>query len=217
MSKRLVAAAVAVLVLVGGTAVAHTEHFSDVSADHPAADAIGWAAHVGLTVGYGDGTFGPDGTISRWQAVTFMERYFDDILAARESPDFTRGDMMRLLHSINTGLPTASGGDISQAGYLYGGELPKMLGGPGLYRFVVYLHTDEQGRQTPVRMVDLGAGLEHVLDRSGHVTFMEVGCGYDPARLAFPEQYMYFGLVGPINDGIVYYQRLMDCLPELDL
>ena len=39
--------------------------------------------------------------MSRFQAVTFMERFFDLGLAE----GFSRGDMMSLLHAINRGLP----------------------------------------------------------------------------------------------------------------
>lgn len=105
MPQRLtVALAIAVVAVVGGTAIAQTaQRFSDVPADHEAHEAVEWAASVGLTVGYGDGTFGPDDPLSRWQAVTFMERYYDDVLQASESDRFTRGDMMLLLKAIEDG------------------------------------------------------------------------------------------------------------------
>ena len=110
MPQRLtVVLAIAVVVVVGGTAIAQTaQRFSDVPSDHEAHEAVEWAASVGLTVGYGDGTFGPDDPLSRWQAVTFMERYYDDILQASESDRFTRGDMMMLLKAIDDGDSTAS-------------------------------------------------------------------------------------------------------------
>ena len=106
---RIAAAALAVLLAAAGTAVAQTaQRFSDVPPDHEAHTAVEWAAEVGLTAGYGDGTFGPDDPLSRWQAVTFMERYFDQILGADgrggfTSDRFTRGDMMMLLKSIDDG------------------------------------------------------------------------------------------------------------------
>ena len=102
MPQRLtVALTIAVVTVVGGTAIAQTaQRFSDMPLAHEAHEAVEWAASVGLTVGYGDGTFGPDDPLSRWQAVTFMERYYDDVLQASESEDFTRGDMMMLLHEM---------------------------------------------------------------------------------------------------------------------
>ena len=93
-----------VLFVVGAAsaAVAQREpRFSDVAADHPNRTAIEWAAAVGLTVGFGDGRFGPDEAMTRYQAVTFMEQFFDLGLA----DGFTRGDMMTLLHAINRDLP----------------------------------------------------------------------------------------------------------------
>lgn len=98
--RRLAAAVLAVTVLVGGTAIAQTsQRFSDVSADHPHAAAIAWAADVGLTVGYDDGTFKPDQPLPRWAAVVFMDRFYDKVLEGQASA-FTRGDMMTLLHTI---------------------------------------------------------------------------------------------------------------------
>ena len=106
---RIAAAALAVLLAAAGTAVAQTaQRFTDMPPSHEAHTAVEWAAEVGLTVGYGDGTFGPDDPLSRWQAVTFMERYYDQILGANgrgsfTSDGFTRGDMMMLLKAIDDG------------------------------------------------------------------------------------------------------------------
>ena len=103
--RRKAAIGLVVVLLVAGAAsvaVAQLERrFSDVPADDPDRIAIEWAADVGLTVGYGDGTFGPDDAMTRFEAVTFMERFFDLGLA----DGFTRGDMMTLLHAINRDLP----------------------------------------------------------------------------------------------------------------
>ena len=94
-----------VVLLVAGAASAavaqRDQPFSDVAVDDPDRIAIEWAADVGLTVGFGDGRFGPDEAMTRFQAVTFMERFFDLGLAE----GFTRGDMMTLLHAINRDLP----------------------------------------------------------------------------------------------------------------
>ena len=102
MSKRLFAAVTAVVVLVvGGTAIAQTQRFSDVPADHPQAAAIEWAADVGVTAGYDNGTFRPDQPLHRDHAAIFLERFYDQILESDQSDGFTRGDMMALLHEIN--------------------------------------------------------------------------------------------------------------------
>ena len=103
--RRKAAIGLVVVLLVAGVAsvaVAQLERrFSDVAADDPNRIAIEWAADAGLTVGYGDGTFGPDEAMTSFEAVTFMERFFDLGLAE----GFSRGDMMTLLHAINRDLP----------------------------------------------------------------------------------------------------------------
>lgn len=110
-NKRVIAAIALVAVIVGGaaTALAQSQRFSDVPPEHEAFEAIEWAADVELTLGYGDGTFKPEQPLSKRHAGVFMERYYDLILQATESPDFTRGDMMRVLKAINDGsqLPEA--------------------------------------------------------------------------------------------------------------
>ena len=100
--RRLVSAAVIVaLVAVGGAAIAQSaQRFTDVPPEHPAYEAVEWAASVELTLGYGDGTFRPDVPLHKTHAVLFMERYYDNILQAAETDGFTRGDMMLLLHEI---------------------------------------------------------------------------------------------------------------------
>ena len=93
-----------VLLVVGVASVAVGQYegrFSDVPADDPNRIAIEWAAEAGLTIGYGDGRFGPDNPMTRFEAVTFMERFFDLGLA----DGFSRGDMMGLLHAINRDFP----------------------------------------------------------------------------------------------------------------
>lgn len=102
--RRLISVAlivVAVLVVGGTVAAQSVQRFSDVPANHPAAEAIEWAAVSGVTVGYGDGTFRPEVPLSKQHAVIFMERFYDDILGAESSPDFTRGDMMMVLHNMS--------------------------------------------------------------------------------------------------------------------
>ena len=106
--RKLLITVTILLTLIASTAIAQSQRFNDVPPDHPAQAAIEWAADTGLSLGCGDGTnFCPDKPLSRWQAVTFMERYYDDILQATESDTFTRADMMTLLHTIDSGAVTA--------------------------------------------------------------------------------------------------------------
>ena len=98
------------LVVAGGTVAAQTaQRFSDVPPDHRAHEAVEWAAGVGLTLGKSDGTFGPDEPLPKWRALVFMERYYDDVLQADESPDFTSGDMMLLLRGMASKQPEPDG------------------------------------------------------------------------------------------------------------
>lgn len=106
MKKRIIAAIVCVAGVLGSlaaTAIAQRQRFPDVPPDHYAHEAIEWAAEVGVTLGYTDGTFKPERPLPKRHAVVFMERYYDEILQATESEDFTRGDMMVLLKAINDG------------------------------------------------------------------------------------------------------------------
>ena len=110
--KWTVAAVVCVAGIVGAltaTAVAQSHRFPDVPPDHYAYEAVEWAAEAGVTLGYGDGTFKPERPLGRWHAVVFLERYYDEILQAEQSADFTRADMMVLLKAINDG-STRDGG-----------------------------------------------------------------------------------------------------------
>ena len=99
----LVLALAASLLAPVSTAAAQSQRFSDVPADHYAYDAVEWAARVGVTLGYRDGTFKPQRPLTKNHAVVFMQRYYDEILKAEQSQDFTRGDMMVLLKAINDG------------------------------------------------------------------------------------------------------------------
>ena len=87
------------------SASAQGQRFSDVPVDHEAHGAVEWAAEVGVTTGYSDGTFRPQEPLRKKHAVVFMQRYYDQILKAERSPEFTRADMMMLLHTVNSGKP----------------------------------------------------------------------------------------------------------------
>jgi hypothetical protein len=48
--------------------------FTDVGASSPHADAVARLAHAGIVLGYGDGTFGPNGRVLRGQVATMLDR-----------------------------------------------------------------------------------------------------------------------------------------------
>ena len=62
--------------------------FTDVSADAWCAKALRWAAEQGIVTGYADGSFHPDQTVTRIQAVAMLYRY-----AKAQGMDTTRGGM----------------------------------------------------------------------------------------------------------------------------
>ncbi len=101
MFRRVSLVVAVVVVLVAVSAAAASSRFSDVPVDHVASDTIGWAATVGVTAGYGDGTFRPDLPLPKRHAVAFMNTYYDNILGAEQSTGFTRADMMMLLHHLS--------------------------------------------------------------------------------------------------------------------
>ena len=62
--------------------------FTDVRADAWCAKALRWAAEQGIVTGYADGSFHPDQTVTRIQAVAMLYRY-----AKAQGMDTTRGGM----------------------------------------------------------------------------------------------------------------------------
>ena len=92
--------------------------FPDVSQGHIFGDAINCLAYYGVTIGYGDGTFGPANDVTRGQMVLFMERSARiaganpaDVVqdfAATGSDPVNRADMALLIARL---LASATGND----------------------------------------------------------------------------------------------------------
>ena len=61
------------------TAVDQSQRFPDVPPDHYAFEAVEWAAEVGVTAGYHDGTFKPQSPLRKLHAVLFLESFYDKI------------------------------------------------------------------------------------------------------------------------------------------
>lgn len=62
--------------LAAGSPEAQTASFSDVAADAPYAQAVGWAVEKGVTTGTSSDTFSPDTVCTRGHIVTFLYRAF---------------------------------------------------------------------------------------------------------------------------------------------
>lgn len=76
----------------GEPQVETAEAFSDVSESDWHSDAIRWASSCGIAGGYGDGTFGPNDTITREQMATILWRY-----AKYKSIDVSVGESTNIL------------------------------------------------------------------------------------------------------------------------
>ena len=61
--------------LEGEPETAQADVFTDVSQDGWYAKGVSWAASKGIVMGYGDGTFDPDGAVTREQLATILYRY----------------------------------------------------------------------------------------------------------------------------------------------
>lgn len=66
---------VTILYRMAGKPAADGTSFADVEQDAYYADAVAWAAESGIVMGYGDGTFGPNDSITREQMATMLYRY----------------------------------------------------------------------------------------------------------------------------------------------
>ena len=93
--KRIMAAAVAALVIGGGIGVMATSHFTDVPSDHPNRADIGTVAGWGGYSGYPDGTFRPDRRITAEQMATVLGRVFPDGMTRGEFASFMVGGKAR--------------------------------------------------------------------------------------------------------------------------
>lgn len=81
LTKAKLALVVAVVAL-AGTSVAYATHsFSDVEDDKWYTDAVAWAYDNGITTGKTPTTFNGDDGVTRYEAVTFQQRYEENVAA----------------------------------------------------------------------------------------------------------------------------------------
>ncbi len=91
-----------------GAAGTHDAAFSDVSEDSVHADAINCIAHYGITLGIGDGLYGPDSHVTAFQMRLFVQRAADlmgadgeEVLSGVELSDtVTRLEMAQLMFRL---------------------------------------------------------------------------------------------------------------------
>ena len=94
--------------------------FSDVGAGSTFETEIAWLATTGVTVGRGDGTFAPDGTVTRGAMAAFLTRYLDADLPILPEPAidpvtldlFADSDEFR--YEIGGNTPTGTGASFEQ-------------------------------------------------------------------------------------------------------
>ena len=109
--KRIMAAAVAALVIGGGIGVMATSHFTDVPSDHPNRADIGTVAGWGGYSGYPDGTFRPDRRITAEQMATVLGRVFPDGMTRGEFASFMVGGKARMEAATTTTTTTTVPGN----------------------------------------------------------------------------------------------------------
>ena len=68
---------VTILWRLDGEADAQSAAFTDVADDIWYTESVNWASANGIVLGYGDGTFGPEDTITREQVMLILNRYAD--------------------------------------------------------------------------------------------------------------------------------------------
>jgi hypothetical protein len=73
----VVATAVALSSLLSTVVAGAIHQFPDVPAEHPFHDDIAWLSHIGITEGYGDGTYRPADPVTRGSMAAFLRRNFE--------------------------------------------------------------------------------------------------------------------------------------------
>ena len=86
MRRIVVTATAAVLaVALGAAGAVGALKFSDIPDGHWAAEAVEWATGQGIISGKGDGTFDPDGPLTRAQMIAILHRYHETY-GTRQTP-----------------------------------------------------------------------------------------------------------------------------------
>ncbi len=104
----------AILYRLEGSPKAGRPPFTDVAGDAYCADAVAWAARKGIIRGYEDGTFRPDGRITRQQLAAILLRYMEykredtspraDLSAYRDAGTVEAYAREAMAWSVSTGL-----------------------------------------------------------------------------------------------------------------
>ena len=116
--------------------------FTDVNADQYYADAVVWGAANGIVKGNGDGTFEPEGNVTREQLAAFLYRYAQmsgyDVSVGEDTNILSYNDAMEISEyaipamqwACGAGLIQGSDGDLMPGGSATRSEVATIL-----YRF----------------------------------------------------------------------------------
>jgi hypothetical protein len=102
----------------GRPAAADAAAFPDVAADEWYGAAVAWAAETGVVIGYDDGTFGPDDTITREQLAAMLWRYAGSPTAQQRTLTFRDADQVddyaleAVLWAAENGILQGRGGNL---------------------------------------------------------------------------------------------------------
>ncbi len=102
--------------------VAAKQSFRDVAGGQYYTKAVAWAAEKGIVSGYGDGTFGPDNSITRAQLATMLWRYAGSPAGAGSLDRFVDADkadawaVEALRWAVDQGLVNGKGGGVLDPG-----------------------------------------------------------------------------------------------------
>jgi hypothetical protein len=103
---------------VGKPAVTDASVFDDVTSGAWYADAIAWVAQTGIVLGYGNGAFGPDDSITREQLAAMLWRGVGSPAATQETLPLTDADQVSgyaqqaMLWAVETGILSGKGGGV---------------------------------------------------------------------------------------------------------
>lgn len=123
----------------GRPAVEYQDQFSDVKDGKWYTDAVLWAAKEGITLGYGNGKFGPNDPITREQFVVFLYRYRLGDEPQTTALDYNDADQVSsfakipMLWAVEFGVIQGYNGNLNPKGTATRAEAAQIM-----YNFMIY-------------------------------------------------------------------------------